>query len=141
VKLPRESEEGNVEYKSTLRGADCERIERLATQMKYRLFEGGGEAIYILGVDDDGNVVGLSEEDERESMRLLEEAAGKVGAKLRLLSRDSIGGKTVLRLLVRSSREDNPPSPDNSRCGRQRGCWEEHDCGCSVHRGAGRREG
>jgi elongation factor 1-alpha len=109
VKLPRESEEGNIEYKSTLRGADREKVERLATQMKYRLFEGGGEAIYVLGVDDEGNIVGLSEEDERESLRLLEEAAREAGAKLRLLSRDIIDGKTVLRLLVRSSREDNPP--------------------------------
>ncbi|MFZ8855389.1 MAG: hypothetical protein ACO2OQ_04420 [Thermofilaceae archaeon] len=74
VKLPRESEEGNIEYKSTLRGADRERVERLATQMKYRLFEGGGEAIYVLGVDDEGNIVGLSEEDEREGLRRLEAA-------------------------------------------------------------------
>lgn len=35
-------------------------MERLISQMKWRLQEGQGEAIYKLGVEDNGHCVGLS---------------------------------------------------------------------------------
>ncbi|MEM3893674.1 MAG: GTP-binding protein, partial [Thermofilum sp.] len=108
-KLPQEAEDGNVEYKIALHRLDEERVERLASQMKYRLFEGGGEAIYVLGVDDQGNVIGLSEEEERESISILEKVSGKIGAKIRILSREIVQGKRIVRVLVRSSREESPP--------------------------------
>lgn len=108
-KLPQEAEEGNVEYKLALRGLDDERIEHLASQMKYRLFEGGGEAIYVLGVDDQGNIIGLCEDEERESIHVLEKVAEKIGARVQVLSREVVRGKFIVRVLVRSSREESPP--------------------------------
>ena len=39
--------------------------------MKWRLAEGGGEALYELGVADDGTLAGLSETDLAASLRTL----------------------------------------------------------------------
>ncbi|ABL77547.1 GTP-binding protein [Thermofilum pendens] len=107
-RLSREREEGPVEYKSRLSGDD-ERCERLATQMKYRLFEGGGEAIYVLGVGDDGTPVGLDPEGERETLDTLRRVAESIGAATRVLERAEFQGRSVLRVLVRVSREESPP--------------------------------
>lgn len=40
-----------------------ERLEHLTSQLKWRLREGGGEALYEIGVEDDGTPLGLSDED------------------------------------------------------------------------------
>ncbi|MCC6002830.1 MAG: GTP-binding protein [Thermofilum sp.] len=108
-KLSRESEEGSVEYKSRLSASGDDRIERLASQMRYRLFEGGGEALYLLGVDDGGVPVGLSPEEEEESLQILDIVAGRIGAKVRVLERVSTSRGNLVRVLVRVSREESPP--------------------------------
>lgn len=53
------------------------RFEHLATQMKWRLQEGKGEAVYQIGVEDNGLLVGLSEADMRASLRTLHRMAEK----------------------------------------------------------------
>lgn len=53
------------------------RFEHLATQMKWRLQEGRGEAVYQIGVEDNGLLVGLSEADMRASLRTLHMMAEK----------------------------------------------------------------
>lgn len=55
------------------------RCEHLATQMKWRLQEGRGEAVYQIGVEDNGLLVGLSEADMRASLRTLHMMAEKYG--------------------------------------------------------------
>lgn len=52
--LPPEVERGNIEYKLKLIDPTPVRFEHLVTQMKWRLQEGLGEAIYEIGVSDDG---------------------------------------------------------------------------------------
>lgn len=52
--LPPEVERGNIEYKLKLIDPSPVRFEHLVTQMKWRLQEGLGEAIYEIGVSDDG---------------------------------------------------------------------------------------
>jgi hypothetical protein len=53
--LGQEPQEGNIEYKLKLVGKDQNRLNNLTTQMAWRLKEGRGEAIYELGVEDNGN--------------------------------------------------------------------------------------
>jgi len=50
----------------------ADRVEHLVTQMKWRLEEGQGEAIYEVGVEDNGMLVGLSENELKASMHTLE---------------------------------------------------------------------
>ncbi|KAL1006195.1 hypothetical protein UPYG_G00069090 [Umbra pygmaea] len=83
--LPPEAEEGNIEYKLKLVNPTQYRFEHLATQLKWRLQEGRGEAVYQIGVEDNGLLVGLSEGDMRASLKTLRRMAEKVGADITLL--------------------------------------------------------
>ncbi|XP_013391354.1 GTP-binding protein 2-like [Lingula anatina] len=83
--LPPEIEEGNVEYKLKLVNPSVSRFEHLVTQMKWRLAEGEGEAIYEIGVEDSGMLAGLTEEEMTASMETLTRMADKLGASITLL--------------------------------------------------------
>lgn len=67
VRLGAECEDGNVEYKRQLICSE-DRFRRLVSQMKYRLSEGQGEAVYYLGVEDDGTPVGLAPPQLHETL-------------------------------------------------------------------------
>ncbi|XP_030051723.1 GTP-binding protein 2 [Microcaecilia unicolor] len=83
--LPPEAEEGNIEYKLKLVNPSQYRFEHLVTQMKWRLQEGRGEAVYQIGVEDNGLLVGLSEEEMKASLKTLRRMAEKVGADITIL--------------------------------------------------------
>lgn len=68
MELSPEIDDGNVEYKRYLINLDDNRLEQLSTQMKWRLAEGNNEAIYYLGVDDDGTPFNLSEDHKKETL-------------------------------------------------------------------------
>uniref|UniRef100_A0A3B1JVF2 GTP binding protein 2 n=1 Tax=Astyanax mexicanus TaxID=7994 RepID=A0A3B1JVF2_ASTMX len=87
------------------------RFEHLATQMKWRLQEGRGEAIYQIGVEDNGLLVGLSEADMRASLRTLRRMAEKVGADITVLREreveyDSDEMRKIAEVLVRKVPDD-----------------------------------
>lgn len=67
-----EKDEGNVEYKRALLSDDFERIDRLTTQLSYRLAEGNGAAQYRLGIEDDGCFSFLTLEEMEKSLLQLE---------------------------------------------------------------------
>lgn len=52
--LPPEPQYGNIEYKLKLTNPSKQRLDHLITQLKWRLNEGNGEAIYEIGVTDSG---------------------------------------------------------------------------------------
>jgi len=75
--LPPECDEGCVEYKWRLGPEHTHRrVERLATQMKFRLTEGSGTAYYLLGVRDSGIAEGLTAREHSEAVSVLMAAAG-----------------------------------------------------------------
>jgi len=59
-RLPPEPQEGFIEYKRQFVPRDEARRERLETQLRFRLDEGQGSAVYELGVEDDGSCHGIS---------------------------------------------------------------------------------
>lgn len=68
-KLPPEiDDEGNIEYKRHLLNLDDDRMDQLATQMKWRIAEGNNEAIYYIGVSDDGTPYPLNSEEKKETL-------------------------------------------------------------------------
>ncbi|EDV23780.1 uncharacterized protein TRIADDRAFT_57326 [Trichoplax adhaerens] len=105
--LPPEIEEGNVEYKLKLIDVSSERFEQLVTQMKWRLEEGYGEAIYKVGVSNGGCLIGLQEKDLERSLCTLKSMASSLDADLTILryyaarnqAQDS--SKRVAEVLVR----------------------------------------
>lgn len=68
ISLLPEIEEGNIEYKRKLCNISDWRKERLTSQMRWRLDEGGGRAIYIIGVEDNGTIYGLNSDQTYESI-------------------------------------------------------------------------
>lgn len=60
--LDRENDEGNDEYKLKLVGPSPDKFQNLTTQMKFRLNEGVGECFYKIGVEDNGNPLGIPKE-------------------------------------------------------------------------------
>ncbi|RWS10453.1 GTP-binding protein 2-like protein [Dinothrombium tinctorium] len=85
VCLPPECADGNVEYKLKLINPSQSRFEHLVTQMKWRLREGQGEAIYEIGVEDKGMLIGLTEDEVDASLHTLYMMAEKLGASLTIL--------------------------------------------------------
>ena len=64
-----------MEYKLKLLCPTASRFEHLVTQMKWRLREGQGEAIYEIGVSDSGIMTGLNDEDMADSIATLKKMA------------------------------------------------------------------
>ncbi|CAF98621.1 unnamed protein product, partial [Tetraodon nigroviridis] len=109
--LPPEAEEGNIEYKLKLVNPTQYRFEHLATQMKWRLQEGGGEAVYQIGVEDNGMLVGLSEEEMRASLKTLHLLAQKVGADITVLREQEVEydfdvSRKIAEVLIRKVPDD-----------------------------------
>ncbi|WWC95610.1 hypothetical protein V866_002475 [Kwoniella sp. B9012] len=76
---------GFIEYKLKLIDPTPERFERLITQLMWRLKQGRNEAIYELGLADDGTVIGLPRSQMDASLRTLELMASEVGATVIIL--------------------------------------------------------
>lgn len=67
-----------MEYKLKLLCPTASRFEHLVTQMKWRLKEGQGEAIYEIGVSDSGIMAGLNDEDMADSISTLKKMADRL---------------------------------------------------------------
>ncbi|KAL3289896.1 hypothetical protein HHI36_023285 [Cryptolaemus montrouzieri] len=105
--LPPEPQLGNVEYKLKIVNPSKQRFEHLVTQMKWRLREGNGEAIYEIGVEDSGNLTGLSQWDMSASLQTLQRMAKKLGATTTILRERTLdNNRTVAEVLVRKIPDD-----------------------------------
>ena len=102
-----EKDDGNVEYKTKLVNKTEERIEEIATQMRYRCDEGFGEAMYVIGVTDCGNLVGVDDDEFTESFNNLSLAAKKNSYTMTMVSDKTLGNnKKVYELLVRENNDN-----------------------------------
>eukprot|EP00158_Paraphelidium_tribonemae_P006313 Partr_v1_DN27772_c3_g1_i2_m67675 putative GTP binding protein len=82
-----------VEYKLKLVNPSRERLQHLVTQMKWRLAEGQGEAIYELGVSDHGILIGMTQHELDLSLDTLRSMANELGAELSVVRERSICGR------------------------------------------------
>lgn len=76
--LIKNGERGNIEFKEYLsRSIHLEKKRRhsLASQMKYRLLNGRGQAIYLIGVTDEGKIRGLKRDKLKETIDVLSSIA------------------------------------------------------------------
>ena len=103
-----EKDDGNIEYKLKLIDKSEERIENLATQMRYRCEEGNGECIYNIGVEDDGTIVGITSEEFEQTVKILTTAAEKNKYSITTLTTtqtDTVG-LFLYEVLIREQNED-----------------------------------
>eukprot|EP01038_Epipyxis_sp_PR26KG_P012545 gene12545-16824_t len=77
--LTAEVEEGNREYKFKLTNLSQEQLKHRITQLHWRLNEGNGIAFYLIGVEDNGNQLGLTDADLEESLGNLRYMAQQAG--------------------------------------------------------------
>jgi elongation factor 1-alpha len=107
--ITKHGERDNIEFKENL-NADYhlkkERIQHLASQMKYRMEKGGGEAIYFIGVHDEGHLIGLPEEEYDESIFVLDNIAQEIGAKILDLEKHPAHHGSVAKVLIGKSRKN-----------------------------------
>lgn len=82
IKLPREFDNGNREYKWKLIRKFPEKTEKFISQMKYRLYEGKGKALYLIGVRDDGTPIGIEKEEMDKSLDYIVNCVEKLGANI-----------------------------------------------------------
>lgn len=86
--------------------------------MKWRLLEGGGQAIYELGVADSGVLVGLSPSDLRASLKTLRAMAAEIGARVVIAKEIEVVGwsdDTVAAAGLRSQPHKQSGSKDHQR--------------------------
>jgi elongation factor 1-alpha len=90
-----EEEGGPIEFKTRLtRDTHLAegRMESLAAQLRHRVLSGDGEATYVVGVDDDGAIAGISPEAFSESMDVLSLLADEADAHIEDVETWGIGG-------------------------------------------------
>lgn len=106
LKYPPEEEYGNIEYKTKLVNKTEDRINGLATQMRMRTDEGNGESIYVIGVSDNGDIVGINDDEFTASFNTLKLAADKNSYSMTVIeSKDISSGKKVYEILIREKNE------------------------------------
>ena len=102
-----ENNQGNVEYKFKLIEKNNDRINNLVTQMRYRVDEGNGEAIYVIGIMDDGEMVGITKEEYTKTIMTLKSCADKNNYVVKLLSKTEKNNKFVYEILIRENNISN----------------------------------
>lgn len=69
-----EEENGSIEFKERLTQTthlENERRDSLAAQLRHRVLSGDGEATYVIGVTDSGEIIGLGPDEFSESLDVL----------------------------------------------------------------------
>jgi len=82
-----EIEDGNIEYKRYLNNIDKNRLEEYTTQMTWRVGEGKGEAIYYLGIEDDGTFYNWTDNEKKQTLNTLKLLVSKANLKIAKLEK------------------------------------------------------
>ncbi|AWB26854.1 GTPBP1 family GTP-binding protein [Halococcoides cellulosivorans] len=96
-----EREGGSVEFKTRLTEATHladGRRESLVAQLRHRVLSGDGEATYVIGVSDDGDMAGIEPAAFSESMDVLSLLAGEADAHIESVQTYSAGPETIVGL-------------------------------------------
>ncbi len=109
----REDDEGKIEYKLKLFPKPDEiRLEKLTSQMNFRLTEGNGESFYELGIADSGEIIGLPKQEFDISTDVLHEIANRCNADSSLVRKLEISNDTFIgEFLVRQRPVDRKTLP------------------------------
>lgn len=107
-KLPPEKYDGHIEYKRTLVNCDHIKIEQYATQMKWRIFQRKKlRATYFIGVDDDGSIYGLDNDELFESFKCFIEIANRINASIIGVNVIQIDTKIIIKTGVMKKKMEN----------------------------------
>ncbi len=101
--LPSENNMGSVEYKRNLTDCDANKLDGYATQMIWRINQNSNNkgAKYYIGVDDNGDLLGMTEEDTITAMEKFTTIVEMIDAKITTLNLIQIEDKYILLFCVR----------------------------------------
>ncbi len=99
--LEPENDDGNIEYKYKLMNLDENKFNKRMTQMQYRVNEGNGEALYFIGIMDDGSPLGLNKDEYTESVNNLLLLTSKLKYTIMKLSESIINDSHIGEFLIR----------------------------------------
>jgi elongation factor 1-alpha len=107
--ITKDGERNNIEFKENLNvdyHLKKDRKQHLASQMKYRMEKGDGEAVYFIGVHDDGHLIGLPDAEYDESIFVLETIAQEVGAEILELEKHPANHGSVAKVQIGKSQKN-----------------------------------
>ncbi len=81
-KLIAEQYYGNTEYKLKFAEMTKNKIEKYATQLKFRLIEGKGIAYYYIGVSDSGYIIGIPDKSIDEHINIMKKIASTIDSRV-----------------------------------------------------------
>tara|TARA_B100001094_G_C17721683_1_gene572293 strand:+ start:261 stop:605 length:345 start_codon:yes stop_codon:yes gene_type:complete len=81
----KESNDGNIEYKLNLSNMSKIKFQKYSTQLKYRILEGTGTAIYIIGISDNGSIFGINNCDINNTINLFNYICKNVNCSIDLI--------------------------------------------------------
>lgn len=84
LKLCAEKDNGYVEYKRKLAGCPEFKAKKYATQMRWRMTQNTKnlQATYYIGVDDDGEIIGIEHNDIIDSITTFISISNSIGASI-----------------------------------------------------------
>ena len=102
-------ERKNIEFKENLNvdyHLKKDRKQQLASQMKYRMEKGDGEAIYFIGVHDEGHLIGLPDSEYNESIFVLRSIAQEINAEILEIEKHPAGHGSVAKVIIGKSQKN-----------------------------------
>lgn len=102
--IPEENEEGNIEYKRRLDYKTQHQLKKSLSQMIWRINEGyylygKHEAIYYLGINDDGKPAGLTKDILNKSIEIIKELANKADSNC-LINKYIFNGSHIAEVII-----------------------------------------
>ena len=97
---------GNIEYKLKLCDVNVQRIQELTSQMNYRLREGSGECYYEIGVEDNGNALGISKKELEISLSVINTIANNLGCKTKITKLIQGEEGLIAEMYIKKQEED-----------------------------------
>lgn len=85
ISFVNEIDQGNLEYKLHLNNLTLLKIEKYATQLKYRIIEGKGYAIYVVGIYDNGILNGISKNNLQNTINYMNHISLKINCFISLI--------------------------------------------------------
>ena len=98
-----EKDNGFIEYKRTLVACDDKKAQQYATQMRWRITENIRHqcATYFIGIDDDGGIIGLSDNEIIECITCFVTIANLINASITAVQLIHIYELTIIKIGVK----------------------------------------
>jgi elongation factor 1-alpha len=94
--LEKEEYWGNIEYKLKFINMTPEKISKYSTQLKFRVIEGGGNAVYFIGVRDNGTIIGLKKKNITYHKHIMNKMCSEIKCSIKNLNTFNVKHNKVI---------------------------------------------